>query len=308
VHASIGIAHFPDHGSTAAALLQKADVAMYVAKRDKSGCAVYAPDRDWHTHQRLSIVAELRTALDAGQFFVEYQPILRLATGMVEGVEALVRWNHPQQGRLQPDAFIDLAEQTGVVNRLTMFVLGRALDDWSPSAFRAPLTVAVNLSPTNLHDPELPERILDAIRTRSVPPSKLKLEITETVIMSDPTRSTACLRRLHEMGVGLVVDDFGTGYSSLTYLRRLPVNGLKIDKSFVLGLARGEDEVIVRSTIDLAHNLGLTVTAEGVETQAVSDRLRALGCDSAQGTFVGEPRSAAIMRDWIARQNGSRAV
>jgi diguanylate cyclase (GGDEF)-like protein len=300
VHASIGIALYPEHGLTAETLLQKADVAMYVAKGDHSGCAIYAPERDRHTDRRLSIIADLRAGLDAGQFFVEYQPILNLATRAAQGVEALVRWNHPQQGRLPPSDFVDLAEQTGLVNPLTMFVLGRALDEWSPAMFGGSLTIAVNISPRTLHDPELPDRILDALQSRGVPPSQLVLEITENLIMSDPPKSTACLIRLHEMGVRLVIDDFGTGYSSLTYLRRLPVSGLKIDQSFVLGLERGEDEVIVRSTIDLAHNLGLTVIAEGVETAAVITRLLAFGCDAAQGTFVSPPRSAEDTRSWLA--------
>ena len=283
VHASIGIALYPEHGLNAETLLQKADVAMYVAKGDQSGCAIYATDRDRHTDRRLSIIADLRAGLDAGQFFVEYQPILNLATHAVQGVEALVRWDHPQQGRLPPSDFIDLAEQTGLVNPLTTFVLGRALDEWSPAVIADSLTIAVNISPRNLHDPDLPDRILEAVQSRGVPPSRLVLEITENLIMSDPPKSTACLTRLHEMGVPLVIDDFGTGYSSLTYLRRLPVSGLKIDRSFVFGLERGEDEVIVRSTIDLAHNLGLTVIAEGVETAAVNTRLLALGCDAVQG-------------------------
>jgi diguanylate cyclase (GGDEF)-like protein len=306
VHASIGLARFPEHGATAEVLLQKADVAMYVAKSDKSGLAIYALDRDRHTDRRLSIIADLRAGLDTGQFFVEYQPVLHLATNVVQGVEALVRWQHPQQGRLEPGDFIDLAEQTGLVNPLTMFVLGQALDDWAPKAFRAPLTIAVNLSPRNLHEPQLPERILAAVHAHGVPPSQVVLEITETVIMSDPTRSTAVLTQLHDMGIRLVVDDFGTGYSSLTYLRRLPVSGLKIDRSFVLGLDRGEDEVIVRSTIDLAHNLGLTVIAEGVESSSVFDQLLALGCDAVQGSFVSEPRSADETRTWISSMSQKR--
>jgi diguanylate cyclase (GGDEF)-like protein len=306
VHASVGLARFPEHGSTAESLLQKADVAMYVAKSDKSGLAIYTPDRDQHTHRRLSIIAELRAGLDTGQFFVEYQPVLHLATNVVQGLEALVRWNHPHQGRLQPGEFIDLAEQTGLVNPLTMFVLERALDDWSPQVFRGPLTIAVNLSPRNLHDPQLPEKILEAVKARGIPTSKLTLEITENVIMSDPTRSMACLTELHDMGVRLVVDDFGTGYSSLTYLRQLPVTGLKIDRSFVHGLERGEDEVIVRSTIDLAHNLGLTVIAEGVESSSVQERLLTLGCDAVQGSFISEPRSAQDIRGWMASMSEKR--
>ena len=213
VHASIGIALYPKHGiDRAETLLQKADVAMHVAKGDHSGCAVLrCLDRDRHTDRRLSIIADLRAGLDSGQFFVEYQPILNLATRTAQGVEALVRWNHPQQGRLPPSDFIDLAEQTGLVNPLTMFVLGRALDEWAPAMSGGRLTMAVNISPRTLHDPELPDRILEALQSRGVPPSQLVLEITENLIMSDPPKSTACLTRLHEMGVRLVIDDFGTG-------------------------------------------------------------------------------------------------
>jgi len=303
VRASLGIACFPEHGSSAEALLQKADIAMYVAKSDGVGIAVYAPNRDRHSHRRLTLISELRKGLDEAQFFVEYQPILHLHTNVIVGVEALVRWNHPQQGRVLPGEFIDLAEQTGLINPLTTIVLETAIREWSQMQAGAPVTAAVNLSPRTLQDARLPQRIAHMLTAYDAPPSSLSLEITENILMSDPTRSMDCLKRLHEMGVRLVIDDFGTGYSSLSYLRRLPVDELKIDRSFIAGLMSGQDEVIVRSTIDLAHNLGLTVVAEGVESEEGLLRLRAMGCDAAQGTFISPPRSAADASDWLRRQN-----
>jgi diguanylate cyclase (GGDEF)-like protein len=300
VHASIGIARFPDHGWTAEMLLQKADIAMYVAKTDASGVAVYAPDTDPYTHRRLGFVTDLTQAMDDDEFFVEYQPILQLGTGRVRGVEALVRWNHPQQGRLLPAEFIPLAEQTGLILPLTTLVLDTALDNFPSAEGATPLSIAVNLSPRNLQDVELADRVAERLRARGMDAPSLTFEITENVIMSDPARAMASLTRLHELGVRLAIDDFGTGYSSLSYLRRLPVDELKIDRSFVVGLGTCHDEVIVRSTIDLAHNLGLSVVAEGVESLAVQERLMALGCDAAQGFFIGAPAGADVTRQWIA--------
>ena len=303
VRASLGIACLPEHGSSADTLLQKADVAMYVAKTEDVGISVYAPNRDRHTHRRLTFISELRKGLDENQFFVEYQPILQVRTNLIAGVEALVRWNHPQQGRLLPAEFIDLAEQTGVINPLTTIVIETAIREWSQVENVPRLTVAVNLSSRALLDPILPLRIADMLAVYGAPPSSLALEITENMLLSDPARSMDCLKRLHEMCVRIAIDDFGTGYSSLSYLRRLPVDELKIDRSFVAGLASGQDEVIVRSTIDLAHNLGLTVVAEGVENAAVLQRLLAMGCDAAQGRFISPPGDAAANRGRIREQN-----
>ena len=303
VHASVGIACLPDHAVSAEMMLQKADVAMYVAKTDGSGIAVYAPERDRHTHRRLALISELRQAVDRRQFMLEYQPIRQLRTGVVSSVEALVRWNHPRRGRLLPGDFIELAEQTGLINPLTTVVLGAALAEWCGNRHAAPVSVAVNLSPRNLQDPDLPARITDMLAEAGAPPSALSLELTENILMSDPVRSMGCLKRLHAMGIRLVIDDFGTGYSSLSYLRRLPVHELKIDRSFVMNLGAGLDEVIVRSTIDLAHNLGLTVVAEGVESAVVQARLAAMGCDAVQGTYISAPARAPEMRAWIAAQH-----
>ncbi len=303
VHASLGIACFPEQGTTAEALLQRADVAMYVAKSDRIGIAVYTPDQDRHTHRRLTLITELRMGLDENQFCLEYQPILHLPSNVVTGVEALVRWNHPRQGRVMPDGFIHLAEQTGLINPLTTIILETAIREWSQSPTVPPLTVAINLSPRTLQDPGLPRRIADMIAVYGVPPESLALEITENILMSDPARSMDSLTRLHEMGVRIVIDDFGTGYSSLSYLRRLPIDELKIDRSFIAGLLTGHDEVIVRSIIDLAHNLGLRAVAEGVESDEVLARLMALGCDAAQATFIRAPAPAAVVLAWIGGQN-----
>ena len=308
VHASLGIACFPEHGLSAETLLQRADVAMYAAKGDGVGIAVYAPDRDHHTHRRLTLISELRRALDQRQLFLEYQPMLHLRSNVVVGVEALVRWNHPQQGRVLPGDFIGLAEQTGLINPLTTIVLATAIEEWSHLPPGPRPSVSVNLSPRNLQDPDLPQRISDMLAVHDAPPASLSLEITENILMSDPAKSMDCLKRLSGMGVRLVIDDFGTGYSSLSYLRRLPVNELKIDRSFVAGLGSREDEVIVRSTIDLAHNLGMTVVAEGVESEAARTRLRAMGCDAAQGVFISAPASAAATKQWIGRQNPAGPV
>jgi predicted signal transduction protein with EAL and GGDEF domain len=302
VRASVGVACFPEHGASAQALLAKSDVAMYLAKSDGAGVVVYAPERDGHTHRRLTLITELRQAIERREFLLEYQPIVHLRTGATVGLEAFVRWDHPQRGAVPPADFIDLAEQTGLINPLTMLVLDQALGEWSGVETVTPLSIAVNVSPRNLQDPDLPQRIADALRAHSARPSMLTLEITENVLMADPARCMECLTRLHAMGVRIAIDDFGTGYSSLGYLRRLPIDELKIDRSFVADLESGHDDVLVRSTIELAHNLGLTVTSEGVEAAAARERLTALGCDAAQGGFIAPPASAQQLRAWMASQ------
>jgi diguanylate cyclase (GGDEF)-like protein len=298
VGASIGIAAFPEHSTDADTLLQKADIAMYAAKNGGTGLAVYAPDRDRRAHRQLTVTSELREAIEHDQFTCYYQPIVSLETGGVTAVEALARWRHPVQGLLSPNEFIDLAEQTGLIEPLTMLLLDKALAEWAAADQGLGIPVAVNLSVRNFRDSTLPDRIADVLRLRNVPPGSLVLEITENFIMSDPMRAVASLSRLHEMGVTLALDDFGTGYSSLSYLRRLPLDELKIDRSFVVALAT-EDEAIVRSTIDMAHKLQLKVVAEGVESPEVQERLRVLGCDAVQGLFIAPPAPAAEVRRWI---------
>jgi EAL domain-containing protein (putative c-di-GMP-specific phosphodiesterase class I) len=224
---------------------------------------------------------------------------VHLSTGAVLAVESLVRWNHPELGRLLPDDFIRVAEHTGLVNPLTSFVLERALGDWPLAARPEGCGIAVNVSPRSLHHAAFPSRIREVLESHGMPPSSLAIEITENLVMSDPDSSARCLDELSEMGVRLVIDDFGKGYSSLSYLRRLPVDEIKIDRSFLLGLADGEDDTLVRCMIDLAHNLGMTAVAEGVETEAVFDQLTELNCDAAQGYYICRPASARDTRTWI---------
>jgi diguanylate cyclase (GGDEF)-like protein len=305
VSASIGIAGVPWHAATSAELLQKADSAMYVAKNDKTGYMVYSPERDQRIYQRLSLASAMRQAIDSRQFVVEYQPIVHLSTGTVLAVESLVRWNHPELGRLLPDDFIRVAEHTGLVNPLTSFVLERALSDWPLSARPDACGIAVNVSPRSLHHAAFAGRIREVLDSHGVPASSLTIEITENLVMSDPDGSARCLDELHDMGVRLVIDDFGKGYSSLSYLRRLPVDEIKIDRSFLRGMADGEDDTLVRCIIDLAHNLGMTAVAEGVETEAVFDQLAELNCDAAQGYYICRPASVQDTQAWIAARFAS---
>ena len=304
VSGSIGVATFPEHGSGEQELMQKADIAMYVAKNDRCGYSVYAADRDGRAEQRIALVSAMWHGIEHDQFSLDYQPIVDLRTGHVNSLEALIRWNHPQHGRLPPREFIQMAEHSGLITPLTTFAIGRALMEWPCNTHR--VAVAVNLSPRSLHDAAFPRRVGELLEAQHTDPSCLALEITENVIMSDPERSVRCLHELHAMGIKLVMDDFGTGYSSLSYLRRLPVKQLKIDRSFVMGLTEGEDEALVRSIIDLAHNLKLEVVAEGVETAEVCDRLRELGCDAAQGHFISEPAPAAEIAKRIMQRDQSR--
>ena len=305
ISASIGVATFPAHGTAADSILQKADIAMYVAKSGGLGVAVYAPDRDRQAHRRLALTTELREAIEDDQFVCHYQPIINLQTNEVIRIEALARWQHPEQGLLGPEEFVSLAEQTGLIEPLTMLLIDKVLDEWAAPRVRVSIPVAVNLSARHLRDPDLPAQVAEALRQHHAGPSALALEITENSIMSDPDRSIACLSRLRAMGISVAVDDFGTGYSSLSYLRDLPVDELKIDRLFVSGL-RTTDAAIVRSTIELAHNLGLKIVAEGVESMTVCDRLRVLGCDSGQGTFFAAPDGAEATRRWLA--HGSKGL
>jgi diguanylate cyclase (GGDEF)-like protein len=305
LRASVGIAAYPYQGGSADVLLQNADAAMYVAKTDGCASAVYSLRRDRRAYSRRLLIAEMRDALTARQFAFEYQPIVRLPTNQPFGVETLLRWQHPVRGRLLPESFIGLAEQAGLIDRLTLLALDRSLQEWKAPGGGTSVNVAINVSPLSLQDPDFVSRIAEVVEGSGAKGSDVTLEITENVIVADPPRTLECLRQLHDLGLRLVVDDFGTGYSSLSYLRRLPVDALKIDKSFVLGLADGEDEVIVRSTIDLAHNLGLEVIAEGVENQAVRDRLAGLGCDLAQGLLFGGPESAAATRERLQQTAGT---
>ena len=296
---SIGVASFPQHAEDAAALMRRADVAMYAAKRARSGYSVYASDQEDGNGSPTPLIGKLGHAIDQFELLLHYQPIVDLADGRPEKLEALVRWGHPKHGLLPPDDFIPSAEQTDLIKPLTAWVLNEALGQlhaWHKAGFE--VGVAVNLSARSLADVELAPTVADLLRTWQIPPDKLTLEITERSILSaeaDPT-----LRCLHEIGVRLSVDDFGTGYSSLTYLKRLPVAEIKIDKSFLADLAQSRDDAaIVRSTIDLGHNLGLRVVAEGVETAETATLLGELGCDLAQGFHISYPLPAAQLGPWL---------
>jgi diguanylate cyclase (GGDEF)-like protein len=301
IDASIGIALAPEHGSDADTLLRRADVAMYVAKRSGSGHALYTAEQDQHSPMRLAMVAELRRAFDHNELFLYFQPKVSLSGGHITSAEALVRWQHPRHGLLGPDQFVPIAEQTGLIRPLARWVLEAALrqcNRWRQSGLD--LAVAVNLSMRNLHDAEIADMIRQLLTRWGIPPSRLVIEITESSLMADAARAMEVLGRLRAMGVGISIDDFGTGYSSLAYLKRLPVDELKIDKSFVAHMATDEnDAAIVRSTIGLAHDLGLVVVAEGIEDQATWDMLTALGCDVAQGFFVSRPLPAAALGEWL---------
>ncbi len=301
--ASLGISLYPSQSTDASGLLRCADIAMYVAKRSGKGYALYAPDQLHTNSSDLSLKSELREAIQSDQLSLFYQPQINHRSERVVGLEALVRWNHPQRGFLTPDKFIPLAEDAGLIDALTLWVLKTALTHLKHLHRQGHvLTMAVNLSARNLHDMELPASILALLAETGVAAKYLTLEITESAVMDNPSDGLAILTELDRMGVTLAIDDFGTGYSSLAYLKRLPVDELKIDKSFVTEMEEDEnDAVIVRSTIDLAHNLGLRVTAEGVETSGVWDLLSMLGCDTSQGYLMGRPMSADQLEAFLRK-------
>ena len=302
--ASIGVAIYPEHGTDPETLLQRADVAMYAAKESNRSIETYASERDQYSPRRLALIGELRRAIASDELVVYFQPKADLATGAVVGVEALVRWHHPQHGLLPPDEFIPLAEHTGLIRPMTQWVLRAALQQcaaWQASGLG--LSVAVNISARNLLDPDLPDDLARQLAQTGVSPSSLVLEITESSVMSDPARTIGVLQRLAGMEIQIAVDDFGTGYSSLAYLSRLPVHEIKIDKSFVQDMLRDRnDAVIVETIVDLGANLGLRVVAEGVEDAATWDRLLALGCQIGQGYHLSRPVPAAALTRWLAER------
>jgi len=308
VDGSIGIALCPQHGQDAATLLRRADLAMYAAKRSHAGSAFYQSEMDRDSAGRLALAADLSRAVAAGELRLEFQPRLDLPTLKTEVVEALVRWQHPERGLLGPDEFISLAEQTGAIHELSRWVLEGALRQaalWADSGLD--LAVAVNLSMRDLADRELPAFINDAVRRRGLTPRRLIVEITESSIMSDPAAAGSALAELRAMGVRLAIDDFGTGYSSMSYLTQLVVDELKIDRSFVGGMASDPKRAaIVRAVIELAHALGVSVTAEGVEDGMCLQVLRSLYCDAAQGYHVCRPAAAADLEPWLAEHAARR--
>ncbi len=305
VNAHLGVACYPVHGEDADTLLKRADVAISSARRSLRRYAVYDAQNDIFTRRRLSLMSELRQGLERNELQLYYQPLIDLASDRATHVEALVRWQHPTNGFLPPDDFIPLAEQSGNIQRLTAWCLERAIEQcsaWRQAGIA--LTVAVNLSARDLPNRRLPGLIAELLHRNDAQPHWLTLEITESALMQEPEQALQVLRSLKDMGMRLAIDDFGTGYSSMAYLKKLPVDELKIDKSFVLGLASSaEDEIIVRSIIDLGHNLGLKVTAEGVEDEAALEILRRYGCDKTQGYLFSRPQPVLLLDRWLAAAN-----
>ncbi|MFM0336746.1 putative bifunctional diguanylate cyclase/phosphodiesterase [Paraburkholderia fungorum] len=301
VGASMGIVAFPQHGTDMNVLMRRADIAMYVAKRSNTGYALYDEKHDENGAERLSLMSELRQAVEHDQLTLYYQPKLDLTTGTVKYVEALVRWDHPTRGFVAPDQFIPFAEQTGYIKVISQWVADKAIGQCAAwHAAGIDLAVSVNVSARELIQSTLPDTFSSLLAKYAVAPEMLWIEITESAIMDDPNHAIETLDRLHALGIRLAVDDFGTGYSSLSYLKRMPVDELKIDKSFVMGMTQHkDDETIVRSTIDLAHNMGLKVVAEGVESEEVLERLRELRCDLVQGYHLTRPLPPVKLEAWL---------
>jgi diguanylate cyclase (GGDEF)-like protein len=301
IGAGLGIAGYPVHADDAESLLSMAEVAMYSAKQRNDGAVVYDSVIDKSSAKSLSLLTELRNAIERNEFRLHVQPKLCLKTGAVVGIESLVRWVHPERGNVFPDEFIPFAEQTGFIRVLTRWVLDQSAALCSELIRNGiKLKVSVNLSTRDLMDQDLPNKFKELLTRHGLSPASFCLEITESAIMDDPVRAEQTLHRLHAMGVDLSIDDFGTGYSSLAYLKRLPVNELKIDKSFVLNMEKDVgDTKIVRSTIDLGHNMGLRVVAEGIETEGAWNLLAELGCDQGQGYFMSRPIPGDKLIAWI---------
>ncbi len=305
---SIGIVTAPEHGEDAATLMRRADIAMYVTKRNGNGWTHYHRSFDGQSPDRLSMLSEMRRAIEMDEFVLYYQPKVSLLTGEVNGAEALVRWTHPDRGFLPPDQFIPFAEQTGFITQITRWVLKAAFAqcaEWWRQG-RA-LNIAVNLSARDLHAPGLVDYVRDQLKEHGVQPEWVTLEVTESAVMSDAARALETLEVLHKMGLLLAIDDFGTGYSSFAYLKKMPVDELKIDKSFVMDMILDRDDAaIVRSVIDLSHNMGLKVTAEGAENDAIIQSLVSLNCDLAQGYHWTPPLGQGEFELWLDQYSHQR--
>jgi diguanylate cyclase (GGDEF)-like protein len=303
VAASIGAARYPDDGADANELLRCADVAMYTAKEAQAEYKLYSVEQNRHSLRRLSVLSDFRNALEDRNLVVYYQPIMALADRSIRGAEALVRWQHPERGLLMPGDFVSTVEQTDLIGPLSRYLLERSIAGcagWRRQGHH--ISVAVNLSARNLLDRSLPDDIARMLDAAAVPADALSLEITERMIMADPERAIANILQMSSLGMRLSVDDFGTGYFSLANLRRLPINDLKIDSSFVVPMLYSEsDLIIVRSTINLGYDLGLRITAEGVEDAATLERLSLLGCDLAQGFHIGAPMDGAAFEAWLSQ-------
>jgi diguanylate cyclase (GGDEF)-like protein len=311
VQASLGIALAPDHGDDVHTLMRRSDIALYEAKRERARFVAYTKeDEETHTPQRLTTLSDLRSAVEDDQLFLVYQPKVDVASGEVRGVEALVRWNHPTRGIQFPDTFIPLAENTGLIAPITFFVIERALRQvrtWLEDGLD--LSVAINLSVRHLTDMSLPDRVAVALERWGVPPSKLIIEVTESSIMTDPKRAGVVLQQLRRIGVDVAIDDYGTGHASLNYLKQFDIDELKIDKSFIMNLdLESSDAIIVASTVELGHNLGLRIVAEGVEDAATLEWLSSLGCDIAQGYHIGRPMAPESVVELVEQRSARRPV
>lgn len=308
VGASVGLCTYPEHGNEVSELLRHADVAMYQAKKDMSGHAVYDADRDPYGPRRLALINDIRSAILDEQLHLHYQPKIDTQSGALIGVEALVRWQHPVHGSVPPSEFIPFCEVSDLIHELTEYVLHKALADsrkWHAHGYK--VKVAVNIAARNLMNISLPEMVQMALEAQHADPKMLQLEITENDLMHDPERAKSSIQVLNDMGIGLSIDDFGTGYSSLAYLKHLRVDELKIDQSFVRDMLKDEnDAVIVKSIIDLGSSLGLQVTAEGVEDASTLKQLLDYGCTLAQGYHIARPMSARDLFDWMGHYRQQR--
>lgn len=301
VHSSIGIVQYPLHGEDVDTLVQRAGVALYMAREKKEGYAVYNPSFDIHSPYKLTLMSELQNAIQKNELTLFYQAKVSIQTNTIYGVEALVRWTHPKHGLIQPDEFIPMAERTRIIQDVTTWVIRQAFSDcakWRQAGKN--FIVSINLSAKDLHDPELPDFIAGLQAASRIKPEWITLEITESSIMTDPEMALETIQRLHEMGYQFSIDDFGTGYSSLAYLKKLPLAELKIDRSFVKDILVSEnDAVIVIATINLAHNLGLIVVTEGVENVEIMNQLKIYGCDIAQGYYINKPQAVEDFNAWL---------
>ncbi len=298
---SLGLAEFPTHGNDVNILTQRADVAMYIAKQNGIGYSIYDPNKDTHSIGRLALMSELREAIERERLQLFFHPKIDISTNKITSVEALLRWNHPKRGFIKPSEFIPLAEQTGLIKPLTKWVIEKSIIQcakWKSENIN--LGISVNISGHNLHDASLIHHIRDMLLKHDLSPDYLTLEISEGDIMSEPIRARHTLEKIKKSGINLSIDDFGTGYSSLNYLNKLPIDEIKMDRSFVMEMNKDEnDDVIVKATIELAHNIGLKIVAEGVHDKETWERLKELGCDIAQGHYISRPLSSADFSGWL---------
>lgn len=310
VRGNLGIALYPQHGEDEQTLMQHAEIALRVAKKANTDVIVYNKKHDEYSIKHLALVNDIHTAIGQNQFELVFQPKVRIADGTIRSAEVLLRWNHPDQGQIPPGQFIPVAEQTGLIQPLTQWVINNTLDYCAQlRVLGFDLTLSVNISMYNLIETDFDRRIRELLALWSIPPHQLELEITESAMMSNPARSKELLTQLDAFGLQLSIDDFGTGYSSLTYLKQLPVDELKIDKSFVLQMHHDEnDAAIVRTIVGLAHDLGLQVVAEGVELEEHFEQLRKIGCDAAQGHYMCRPLPFKEFVAWLVNSQAQKPV